>query len=282
MKGSVMKKIILSLILASSLAVPAFAASWNAVNRVPVVGKQVLDKNSLPSNAKFVITETAVTNSTSNTNNEIYIQKTDLGYTGNDNEVAAIVAKELGIIINANASKKKFVSNIASALAGSITDESAQNKALIINELTMNNMSEKDQMNADVTGTDLMIQAGYNPLAMIVVLGKMPGSTMDTLKSQPNNFKRSMYIYDYLSYNYPSKVKAGYNCKEYKNFLAYIQPTIDERKSNKAKLAKFEKEQAKLKKERAKQIAKYKATGGLNGWDASYTILKNLSESSEK
>ena len=270
-----MKKIILSLILASSLAVPAFAASWNAVNRVPVVGKQVLGKNSLPSNAKFVITETAVTNSTSNTNNEIYIQKTDLGYTGNDNEVAAIVAKELGIIINAHASKKKFVSNIASALAGSITDESAQNKALIINELTMNNMSEKDQMNADVTGTDLMIQAGYNPLAMIVVLGKMPGSTMDTLKSQPNNFKRSMYIYDYLSYNYPSKVKAGYNCKEYKNFLAYIQPTIDERKSNKAKLAKFEKE-------RAKQIAKYKATGGLNGWDASYTILKNLSESSEK
>lgn len=277
-----MKKIILSLILAGSLAVPTLAASWNAVNRVPTVGKQVLDKNSLPSNAKFVITETAVTNSTSNTNNEIYIQKTDLGYTGNDNEVAAVIAKELGVIINANASKKKFVSNIASALAGSITDESAQNKALIINELTMNNMSEKDQMNADVTGTDLMIQAGYNPLAMIVVLGKMPGSTMDTLKSQPNNFKRSMYIYDYLSYNYPSKVKAGYNCKEYKNFLAYIQPTIDERKSNKAKLAKFEKEQAKLKKERAKQIAKYKATGGLNGWDASYTILKNLSESSEK
>ena len=277
-----MKKIILSLILAGSLAVPTLAASWNAVNRVPTVGKQVLDKNSLPSNAKFVITETAVTNSTSNTNNEIYIQKTDLGYTGNDNEVAAVIAKELGIIINANASKKKLVSNITSALAGSVSGENAQNNALILNQLAMNSMSEKDQMNADVTGTDLMIQAGYNPLAMIVVLGKMPGSTMDTLKSQPNNFKRSMYIYDYLSYNYPSKVKAGYNCKEYKNFLAYIQPTIDERNSNKTKLAKFEKEQAKLKKERAKQIAKYKATGGLNGWDASYIILKNLSESSEK
>ena len=90
-----------------------------------------------------------------------------------------------------------------------------------------------------------------------------------------------MYIYDYLSYNYPSKVKAGYNCKEYKNFLAYIQPTITERNANKSKLAKFQKEQAKLKKERAKQIAKYKATGGLNGWDASYTILKNLSENAE-
>lgn len=275
-----MKKVLL-LFMAILLASPAFSATWSAVDRVPTVGKQILTKNNLPTDTKFVVTETAVQNSTSNTNNEIYIQKEALGYTGNDNEVAAVISQEIGTIINANASKKKVVSNIASALAGSVSGESAQNNAIIINQLAMNSMSEKDQMNADVTGTDLMIQAGYNPLAMIVVLGKMPGSTMDTLKSQPNNFKRTMYIYDYLAYNYPSKVKAGYNCKEYKNFLAYIQPTIDERNADKKKLAKFNKEQAKLKAERAKQIAKYKATGGLNGWDASYTILKNLSESSE-
>lgn len=276
-----MKKFALFL-LTLMLATPVFSATWSAVDRVPTVGKQILTKNSLPTDTKFVVTETAVVNSTSNTNKEIYVQKETLGYTGNDNEVAAVISQEIGTIVNANASKKKLVSNLTSALAGSVSGESAQNKALIINELAINNMSEKDQMNADVTGTDLMIQAGYNPLAMIVVLGKMPGSAMDTLKSQPNNFKRTMYIYDYLSYNYPSKVKAGYNCQEYKNFLAYIQPTVDERNANKKKLAKFEKEQAKLKTERAKQIAKYKATGGLNGWDASYTILKNLSESSEK
>lgn len=277
-----MKKLILSLCIASLISAPALAASWSAVDRTPTVGKQILTKNNLPSTTKFVVTETAVTNSTSNTNDEIYVQKTDLGYTGNDNEVAAILAQEIGVIINANASKKKLVSNITSAIAGNFVDTNLENTALVANELTLNNMSAKDQMNADITGVDLMIQAGYNPLAMIVVLGKMPGSTVDILKSQPNNYKRSMYIYDYLAYNYPSKVKAGYNCKEYKNFLAYIQPTIDERNSNKTKLAKFQKEQAKLKKERAKQIAKYKATGGLNGWDASYTILKNLSESSEK
>lgn len=277
-----MKKLILSLCIASLISAPALAASWSAVDRTPTVGKQILTKNNLPLTTKFVVTETAVTNSTSNTNDEIYVQKTDLGYTGNDNEVAAVIAQEIGVIINANASKKKLVSNITSAIAGNFVDTNLENTALVANELTLNNMSAKDQMNADITGVDLMIQAGYNPLAMIVVLGKMPGSTVDILKSQPNNFKRSMYIYDYLAYNYPSKVKAGYNCKEYKNFLAYIQPTIDERNSNKTKLAKFQKEQAKLKKERAKQIAKYKATGGLNGWDASYTILKNLSESSEK
>lgn len=276
-----MKKIILSVLVTSLLAIPSFAATWSAANRIPVVGKQMLNKNNLPSSTKFVVTETDIVNSSYNTNNEIYVPKAELGYTGNDNEVAAIIAQQLGVIINANAAKKKLVSNITSALAGGFMDTSLEKSALIANELTLNNMSEKDQMNADVTGVDLMIQAGYNPLAMIVVLGKMPGSTVDILKSQPNNFKRTMYIYDYLSYNYPSKVKAGYNCKEYKNFVAYIQPTIDERNSNKSKLAKFNKQQAKLKKERAKQIAKYKATGGLNGWDASYTILKNLSENTE-
>lgn len=275
-----MKKILLSLFLTAFIAMPSFAA-FSAVDRTPVVGKQILSKNSLPAATKFVITDAIVENSVSNTNNEIYIQKSNLGYAGNDNEVAAVIAQEIGYIVNANASKKQLVSNITSAIAGSIADEGLQNKALIANELSMHNMSAKDQMNADITGVDLMIQAGYNPLAMIVVLYKMPGSTMDILKSQPNNFKRAMYIYDYLSYNYPSKVKAGYSCQEYRSFLAYIEPTITERNSNKKQLAKFQKEQAKLKKERAKQIAKYRATGGLNGWDASYTILKTLSESSE-
>ncbi len=276
-----MKKLILSLFLAASLMTPALSATWSAVDRVPTVGKQVLSKNSLPSNTTFVVTETEVGNSTSNANNELYVSKNNLQYTGNDNEVAAVISQEVGALINANASKKKLVSNLTSAIAGSFVDTSLENTALIANELTLNNMSEKDQMAADITGVDLMIQAGYNPLAMIVVLGKMPGSTLDLLKGQPNNFKRTMYIYDYLAYNYPSKVKAGYNCQEYKNFLAYIQPTLDERNSDSKKLSKWEKEQAKLKKERAKQIAKYKATGGLNGWDASYTILKNLAESAE-
>ena len=276
-----MKKLILSLFLAASLAVPSLAATWSAVDRVPTVGKQVLSKNGLPANTKFVVTDTEVVNSTSNANNELYINKTNLQYTGNDNEVAAVIAQEVGALVNANASRKKLVSNITSAIAGSFVDTGLETTALAANELALNNMSDKDQQAADITGVDLMIQAGYNPLAMIVVLGKMPGSTLDLLKGQPNNFKRTMYIYDYLAYNYPSKVKAGYGCQEYKNFLAFIQPDIDERNANTKKLAKWEKEQAKLKKERAKQIAKYKAKGGLNGWDASYTILKNLSESSE-
>ena len=64
--------------------------------------------------------------------------------------------------------------------------------------------------------------------------------------------------------------------------MTYANPIVADRNSNSRKLAKFNKEQEKAKKERAKNISKYKATGGLSGWDASYTILKTLSESSEK
>ena len=144
-----MKKIILSLFLATSLVAPSFAGTWSAVDRVPTVGKQVMTKNNLPTTTKFVVTETEVMNSSSNSNNELYVPKTDLGYAGNDNEVAAIIAQQIGVIINANASKKKFVSNVTSALAGNFVDTSLEKSALIANELTLNNMSEKDKMNAE-------------------------------------------------------------------------------------------------------------------------------------
>ena len=83
-----------------------------------------------------------------------------------------------------------------------------------------------------------------------------------------------------MTYNYPAKVKAGYNCKEYKAFLTYANPIVKDRNTNAKKLAKFNKEQAKNKAIRAKNLAQYKSTG-LSSWDASYEILKALSESTE-
>jgi len=272
-----MKKLLLTLFLTVTCVLSVNAATWDAATRVPVVGKQILTKNSLPSATVFKVVDTAKDSEYVDNNLVVYVPKTDLKTAGNDNEVAAIISHELGLIINASASKKQIISSVASALTGS----GASDTAIMLNQFSMNKVSEKEDMNADITGVDLMIQAGYNPLARIVTLTKMQASTMELLTGQIANGKRAMYVYDYLAYNYPSKVKAGYNCQEYRNFLAYAQPTIDERNSNKKKLAKFNKDQAKLKKDRAKQIAKYKATGGLTGWDASYTILKNLSESSE-
>lgn len=275
-----MKKVIISLFAAFVFVLPSVAAEWNAADRVPAVGKQLLQKNSLPSNTTFKVVSGSGNNANVATTNVIYISESDLTYAGNDNEVAAVISTELGHIINGHYAKNKMRDAAKAALTSNLSADNVITTAAYSDFVT-NKTSLKDNKEADITGADMMIQAGYNPLAMIVVITKQPGSIWETLSGKPSNAERAMNVYDYLTYNYPSKVKAGYGCNEYRAFLAYADPIVEKRNSNAKKLEKFNKEQAQAKAERAANIAKYKATGGLTGWDATYTILKNLSESSE-
>jgi len=269
-----MKKLIILSLLSMFTLLGAFAVTYVSTDRVESVGKVLISKNALPS-VSYAVVESSADNSNVQTTKLVNIAKTDLNYTGNDNEVASVIARELGAIVNAAASKKDFMNTVSNSILSNITDEKLLNVANVTQQISLNNMSAKEEMNADITGVDLMINAGYNPLAMIVVLGKMEGSLTENLQMQPANFKRCMNIYDYLSYNYPDKVKAGYACNEYRNFVAYIQPIIDERTNNKKVLAKFEKQQAKAKKDREKQLLRYKVTGGVNTWDITKALLEN-------
>ena len=276
-----MQKIIVTIFAVAMMILPSSAATWVAADRVSTVGKAIITKNGLPAKTTFKVVNGAADNSNTSTTNVVQISSTDLTYAGTDTEVAAVVAHEIGLIINGKASKDKF-RNIAKA---AITENLSSDNIITTasnSEFLANKVSLSDNKAADITGADLLIKAGYNPLAMVVVVTKMPGSTLEILQGKPANSERAMNIYDYLTYNYPSKVKAGYGCQEYRTFLEYANPIVAERNSNKKKLAAFNKTQAKNKALRAKNIAQYKATGGLSGWDASYTILKSLSESNEK
>ena len=276
-----MQKIIVTIFAVAMMILPSSAATWVAADRVSTVGKAIITKNDLPAKTTFKVVNGAADNSNTSATNVVQISSTDLTYAGTDTEVAAVVAHEIGLIINGKASKDKF-RNIAKA---AITENLSSDNIITTasnSEFLANKVSLSDNKAADITGADLLIKAGYNPLAMVVVITKMPGSTLEVLQGKPANSERAMNIYDYLTYNYPSKVKAGYGCQEYRTFLEYANPIVTERNSNKKKLAAFNKTQAKNKALRAKNIAQYKATGGLSGWDASYTILKSLSESSEK
>ena len=276
-----MKKIIVTIFAVAMMILPSSAATWVAADRVSTVGKTIITKNGLPAKTTFKVVNGVADNSNTSATNVVQISSTDLTYAGTDTEVAAVVAHEIGLIINGKASKDKF-RNIAKA---AITENLSSDNIITTasnSEFLASKVSLSDNKAADITGADLLIKAGYNPLAMVVVVTKMPGSTLEILQGKPANSERAMNIYDYLTYNYPSKVKAGYGCQEYRTFLEYANPIVAERNSNKKKLAAFNKIQAKNKALRAKNIAQYKATGGLSGWDASYTILKSLSESSEK
>lgn len=271
-----MKKLLTLFLALGITSTIAFAAEYNAVERVPVVGKVLLEKNGLPADTTFKVIESVADNSNTTSTNVISVSNSDLAFAGNDNEVAAVVANELGHIVNGQTSRNKIRSMAKTAVLSKLSSENiistAANSEYLANKTSLN-----DNKNADITGVDLMIKAGYNPLAMVVLVTKMPGSSIETLRGIPSNSERAMSTFDYLTYNYPEKVKAGYGCQEYRNFLAYADPIIAERNSNAKKLAKFNKEQAKNKTKRAKDIAQYKSTG-TSDWDTSYALIKSFTE----
>ena len=274
-----MKKIFVSLCVLGLVSTSVFAADWAAADRVAPVGKILLEKNGLPVETTFKVVDGVADNSTATTTNVINISASDLTYAGNDNEVAAVVSNEIGHIINGQTAKKKMRDFAKNAINSTFTSDniiaSAANSDFVANKVSLS-----DEKAADITGADLMIQAGYNPLAMVVLVTKMPGSNFEVLQGKPANSERAMSTFDYLSYNYPSKVNAGYGCQEYRNFLAYADPIVKERTANAKKLAKFNKEQQKNKATRVKNIAQYK-TLGTSSWDVSYELLKTFTSNSE-
>ena len=100
-----MKKILFSIMAFALLVIPVNAATWVAADRVATVGKTIVTKNSLPSNLSFKVVNGAADNSSTSTTNIVQISSTELSYAGNDNEVAAVIATELGQIINGKATK---------------------------------------------------------------------------------------------------------------------------------------------------------------------------------
>jgi len=277
-----MKKIILSLFTAALLVLPSSAATkWAAADRVEPVGKVIVEKNSLPAKLQFKLVDESVNNSTTSTTNIVEISKADLTYAGNDNEVAAVIAYELGQIINGKSGKDNIRAAAKAILAEKLSKDNIVNTTAN-SEFLKSKTALKDKKEADMTAVDLMVNAGYNPLALIVVITKMPGTNMELLMGQPANAERAMSAFNYIDYNYADKVKAGYGCQEYRNFLTYADPIVQKRNKTKRSIKNFAKEQEKIKAERAKNLNQYKMSGGLSGWDAAYTVLNELSTPNNK
>lgn len=259
-----MKKVLLSLFIAVAVTIPATAATYNAANRVSTVGEALLSKNGIPAtNVKFTVVSGAVDNSDYAKNKVVNVSSNELSYAGNDNEVAAVVANELGHIISGHASKGKVVQ----LFTGGTSSDSAAST------LASNYKYSKEEKEADTIAVNLMANAGYNPLALIVVITKQTGTYWEAIQGKPANAERAMNVYNYTGYAYPSKLNAGYACNEYRNFLTYANKVVAERKESKKLTSKYEKEMKKYRKNSVSQIDKFKTRGGLSGWDAAFELL---------
>ena len=284
-----MKKIFVLFLLSLFLfGMKAFAAAttdtdWTnatSVNRVNTIGKNLLAKNNLPTNITFQVIESDDINAYANGENELCVFTGLLKYVTDDTELAGVIAHEIGHILNNHVAKQSIFNAFSATLINNANiNQNIKTGAAIAQNLSMKKMSRNEESEADVTAVDLMVKAGYNPLAMVSVLYKISGNYVDFFEDHPSGDKRTMYIYNYITYTYPEQAKKGYNSDAYKQFMEYASPIVAERNASQAKLNKFNKEQAGLQAKRIKKLEKYKNSENEFGWKASYTMLKALSGS---
>ena len=256
------------------------ATDWTAkanVTRVNNIGKALLAKSNLPNKIECKVIETDEVNAFANADKQIYVYTGLLKFVNNDAELAGVIAHEIGHIVNNHVAKQNVVNTVTStAIYNANIDYRLKAGMNTANNLTMLKMSRSEEYEADITGVDLMTKAGYNPLAMVSVLFKIGGCYKDFTSTHPSGDKRTMYIYDYITYTYPDKAKLGYNTDSYKKFMLYAEPIVKERNSNPKKLAAFNKKQEKLKAKRLAKLEKYKNAKDSNGWDKSFNAIRAI------
>ena len=284
-----MKKIFVLFLLSLFLfGMKAFAEVTNntdwtnatSVSRVNTIGKNLLGKNNLPTNITFKIIESDDINAYANGENELCVFTGLLKYVTDDTELAGVIAHEIGHILNNHVAKQSIFNAFSATLINNANiNQNIKTGAAIAQNLSMKKMSRNEESEADVTAVDLMVKAGYNPLAMVSVLYKISGNYVDFFEDHPSGDKRTMYIYNYISYTYPDIAKKGYNSDSYKQFMQYASPIVAQRNSSPYLANKFNKEQAELKAKRIKKLQKYQNSENDFGWRASYTMLKALTGS---
>ena len=284
-----MKKILLTIMCLFTLNLTVSAATattatsttnWNsaaAVQRVNTIGTKLIKANGIGQAITFKVSDQADVNAYANINKEVYVYRGLLEYVNDDQELAAVISHELGHILNGHCAKQGVLNTGVNILANVTAQATGSTTAAAIGQqLASSKISRKDEFEADLTGVDIMTKAGYNPLAMISVLNKICGNYIDILQTHPSGEKRLLNIYNYVEYNYPAKLKAGYKSDSYTKAIVLLSPTVQKRKESERLTKKYEKEQKKLLAKKEKRMAKAAKTSTI--WDGYYTTLRLMAQ----
>ena len=286
-----MKKVLITLFaLFLGLQVNAATTTTSTTNWDSVAAQKKLNniayvlikKNSLPSGITIKVSDDADANAYANLNKEIYVYRGLLQNASTDEELAAVLAHEMCHIINGHCAKQTILGSVISSVANSIkTDSNIKAVGVVAaQQMSTSKLSRKDEFEADLSAVDLLNNAGYNPLALISLLSKICdiSSDFDLISTHPAGEKRLMNAYNYIDYNYPNWVKKGYNTDSYKTANKLISINVQERNSSAKKIAKYKKEQIKLKKDKLKRAKKMLKSN--NGWDTYYAVLNAMNNES--
>lgn len=249
---------------------------WNseaALKRVNTIGSKLLKANNVNYNIEFKVSEEEDVNAYANIDKEIYVYKGLLEFVDNDEELAGVIGHEMGHIINGHCAKQGVLGTAFAVIASMISKN--ETVTAIGTTLAQSKLSRTDEFEADISGVDLMSKAGYNPLAMVSLLNKISGDAyIDILQTHPSGEKRILNAYNYIEYNYATKLAKGYSTDSYKKASTMIQPTVQKRKASEKLTVKFKKEQEKLLKKKEKRAKKMQGTS--SAWDGYFTTLQYL------
>ena len=217
-----MKKIFfiigLVLIMVIGFAKPSFAWDVKTTDelqtRMNEVGFKILNSNRIEKRFIFMAINRVYTRDiwtdVSSVNRTVWIKPTALPYIDDDNELAAILSHSLA----------HGVDTYEGALRGYVS---------ILNYWVAPN---KYDLKADKTAVDFMVNAGYNPLALITILNKIGKQyRYDIFSNHTLASRRMMLIYEYIYTKYPSILVEN----EYKDNI-YYQNFLLTSRNNRMKL----------------------------------------------
>ncbi len=178
-----------------------------AYNKINTVATRLMESSGIDQNIVFNVVSKRSANATTSLHDEIQVYTGLLKYVETEDELAAVLGHEIGHVINKDV-RRKIRRSVAMDMLG------------------LGGISTKADRNAeykaDIVSADLMVNAGYNPLAEISLLNKVVGHYSDGLKSHPTGRKRLMAIYTYIKNYYPDYIKDGYKTVSYYRALKVI------------------------------------------------------------
>ncbi len=227
--------------------------------RINHIGRKLLDDNKIVANVTFKLKKTNKVNAYANLKKDVVVFSGLVRLCEYDDELAGIIAHEVGHIVNAHVAKMNLANNIVNLSLNMPKEVQIVTIPIaLVYKISSKKWSRLEEFEADATAVDLMVGAGYNPLGMVSILQKITGERyFDFLSTHPSGEKRTLYIYDYIAHTYPQYVEKGFDSESYEEFLAYAQPIFEKREFDNDLMEKHLKKQEKLEQVRKKKYEKY-------------------------
>ena len=218
-----MRKLLILLAAALSICTAAFAGSSELIstkslieyqNKIDAIGFNILNSNGIEKRTVFDIDIKRYKNAYSrHKDRQIVMYRGLYEKLSSDDEIAAILAHEISHSVDSyNGIFRGYFSGWTHHFA-----------------------TKKYEYKADKRGVDYMVNAGYNPVAMIVAMSKaFPQARYDWWWfSHPLTSRRMMEVYEYIYKKYPEYLANN----KYKDNL-YYQNFLLTSKENRAKFQK--------------------------------------------